>query len=249
MKTEMKKVKLQVEGMTCANCAAGIKKHLTNKGLEDVNVNFSTGEASCNISNNQSEKEVENSIKELGYTIISPNKDTNKGLSKVEKYFYFTLFFTLPLFSHMFLGKENILQNPLIQFFLCFPVYLVGLLYFGKSAWGSLKSGIPNMDVLIFIGSSAAFIYSIYGWLLFGGTPEMHQYLFFETTATIITLVLLGNVLEHKSVQKTTTAIGDLSAIQQVIAKKEIEGKIIEITYEEIKVNDILIINTRFWPF
>ena len=63
------------------------------------------------------------------------------------------------------------------------------------------------MDVLIFIGSSAAFFYSIYGWVIFGETLEVYNYLFFETAATIITLVLLGNVLEHKSVQKTTTAI------------------------------------------
>ena len=237
-----KKIKIQVEGMSCANCAAGIKKHLEGKGLENVNVNFSTGEASCNIENNQSEKEVAKIIKELGYTVITNSK--KDGLSKVEKYFYFTLFFTLPLFSHMFVGKESFLHQPLIQFLLCLPVYVVGLLYFGKSAWSSLKTGVPNMDVLIFIGSSAAFFYSIYGWILFGGTHEAHNYLFFETSATIITLVLLGNVLEHKSIQKTTTAIGDLSAIQEVIAKKETPGKIEEIPFDEIQLNDILIINT-----
>ena len=237
-----KKIKIQVEGMTCANCAAGIKKHLEGKGLENVNVNFSTGEASCNIENNQSEKEVAKIIKELGYTVITNSK--KDGLSKVEKYFYFTLFFTLPLFSHMFVGKESVLHQPLIQFLLCLPVYVVGLLYFGRSAWSSLKTGVPNMDVLIFIGSSAAFFYSIYGWILFGGTHEAHNYLFFETSATIITLVLLGNVLEHKSVQKTTSAIGDLSAIQEVIAKKETPGKIEEIPFDEIQLNDILIINT-----
>ena len=237
-----KKIKIQVEGMSCANCAAGIKKHLEAKGLENVNVNFSTGEASCNIENTQSEKEVAKFIKELGYTVITNSK--KDGLSKVEKYFYFTLFFTLPLFSHMFVGKESVLHQPLIQFLLCLPVYVVGLLYFGKSAWSSLKTGVPNMDVLIFIGSSAAFFYSIYGWILFGGTHEVHNYLFFETSATIITLVLLGNVLEHKSVQKTTSAIGDLSAIQEVIAKKETPGKIEEIPFDEIQLNDILIINT-----
>ena len=63
------------------------------------------------------------------------------------------------------------------------------------------------MYVLIFIGSSAAFIYSIFGWIIFGESTETHNYLFFETSATIITLVLLGNVIENKSVQKTTTAI------------------------------------------
>ena len=99
------------------------------------------------------------------------------------------------------------------------------------------------MDVLIFTGSSAAFFYSIYGCLINYGTDKVHQYLFFETTATIITLVLLGNLLEHRSVKKTTTAISDLSAIQKVVAKKEVDKKIVEVNYEEIKVNDILIIN------
>ena len=244
MKIETKKLQIQVEGMSCANCAAGIKKHLENSGLKDVNVNFSTGEASWENDNNQDENDVAKTITSLGYKIKLSSKKEKKGLSKVEKYFCFTLIFTLPLFSHMFLPKDSIIQNPLLQFILCLPVYIIGISYFGKSAWGSIKIGIPNMDVLIFTGSSAAFFYSIYGWLINYGTPAVHNYLFFETSATIITLVLLGNVLEHKSVKKTTTAIRDLTAIQKVIAKKEIEGEIIEINFEDIKVNDILVINS-----
>ena len=244
MKIETKKLKLEVEGMTCANCAAGIKKHLENKGLQDVNVNFSTGEASWENDKNQDKNDVAKTITSLGYKIKSSSKEEEKGLSKVEKHFYFTLIFTLPLFSHMFFPNGSIIQNPLLQFILCLPVYIIGVSYFGKSAWGSIKTGVPNMDVLIFTGSSAAFFYSIYGWLINYGTPAVHHYLFFETSATIITLVLLGNVLEHKSVKKTTTAIGDLTAIQKVIAKKEIEGKITEVNFEDIRVNDILVINS-----
>ncbi len=238
-------IKLSVKGMTCSNCAAGIKTHLEKQGLSNVHVNFIAEEVSCDVEGNQSSIEVEKIIKKLGYDIVSKKKDRKENLSKkTEKYFYFTVIFTLPLFCHMFVGEENILHNPLIQCLLCLPVYIIGLLHFGRSAWISLKSGVPNMDVLIFIGSSAAFIYSMYGWALFGGTPDMHNYLFFETTATIITLVLLGNVLEHKSVQKTTTAIRDLAAIQKVTAKREINEKLEEIPFENIQLNDILIINT-----
>ena len=240
MKNDIKKIKIQVEGMSCTNCAAGIKKHLINKGLEDVNVNFSTGEASCNIDTLHNQNDIENIIQKLGYSIIKPNKEIKKRISKVERYFYSTLFFTLPLFSHMFFPEGSFIQNPILQFFLCLPVYLIGVAYFGKSAWSSLKTGIPNMDVLIFIGSSAAFFYSIYGSFLL----DSHDYLFFETTATIITLVLLGNVLEHKSVQKTTTAIGDLSSIQEVVAKIEVNGIIKEVNFDNIKVGDILIVNS-----
>jgi len=244
MEKDQKKIRILVEGMTCANCAAGIKKHLINKGLQGVNVNFSTGETNCIINKNQTKKQVEKIIQKLGYSVLTTNKDDEKSLSKVEKYFYFTLFFTLPLFSHMFFPKGSFIQDPLLQFFLCLPVYFIGIIYFGKSAWNSIKSTVPNMDVLIFTGSSAAFFYSTYAWLINYGTTGAHHYLFFETSATIITLVLLGNVLEQKSVKKTTTAIEDLSAIQQVIAKKDINGKIKEINYGEIKENDILIINT-----
>jgi len=99
------------------------------------------------------------------------------------------------------------------------------------------------MDVLIFIGSSAAFFYSLYGWWYFTGTNEAYNYLFFETSATIITLVLLGNVLEHRSVKQTTTALKDLSEIQNITAKKIENDKIIKIKFEEIKIGDILVIN------
>jgi Cu+-exporting ATPase len=100
------------------------------------------------------------------------------------------------------------------------------------------------MDVLIFIGSSAAFFYSIYGWWFYYGTIKVNDFLFFETTATIITLVLLGNVMEKKAVKQTTTAIKELSDIQNIIAKK-IEGeKIIEVKFQDIKLGDILIINS-----
>ena len=240
MKNDIKKIKIQVEGMSCTNCAAGIKKHLINKGLGDVNVNFSTGEASCNIDTLHNQNDIENIIQKLGYSIIKPNKEIKKRISKVERYFYSTLIFTLPLFSHMFFPEGSFIQNPILQFFLCLPVYIIGVAYFGKSAWSSLKTGIPNMDVLIFIGSSAAFFYSIYGSFLL----DSQDYLFFETTATIITLVLLGNVLEHKSVQKTTTAIGDLSSIQEVVAKIEVNGIIKEVNFDNIEVGDILIVNS-----
>jgi Cu+-exporting ATPase len=143
----------------------------------------------------------------------------------------------------MFLPKENFLQNAFVQFFLCLPVFFVGVWHFGKSAYSSLKTGLPNMDVLILIGSSAAFFYSIYGWVLFYGTEQSHHYLFFETTATIITLVLLGNVLEHRSVKQTTTAIRELSEIKTGLAKREVNGEIEETAFDEIKVNDILIVN------
>ncbi|MDG2139470.1 MAG: cation-translocating P-type ATPase [Flavobacteriales bacterium] len=238
----VKDITLQVEGMTCNNCAIGLKKHLEDNSINNVSVDFSLGEVNCSANHNTKD-EIISIIEEIGYKVKNPDQKEKK-YSKVEILFCISLIFTIPLFSHMFLGHDNILYDPLVQLILCLPVYFIGIIYFGKSAFGSLKIGVPNMDVLIFIGSSAAFFYSIYGWWLFYGTNQVNDYLFFETSATIITLVLLGNVLEHRSVKQTTTALKELSNIQKITAKKIENEKIIEIKFEEIKQGDILIINS-----
>ncbi len=239
-KTKNKKT-LLVEGMSCSNCALGIQKHLISKGFEDVNVSFSTGEVSYS-STIYSEDKVSKIIKKLGYRITGENKKSKYTLQ--EKLFLFTLLFTIPLLVHMFLPEESFLHIPLIQFLLCTPVYIVGVWYFGKSAWYSIISKSLNMDVLITIGSSAAYLYSTYGWYLYDGTELTQKFLFFETSATIITLVLLGNVLEHRSVKQTTTSIKELSKIQNTIAKIDRNGEILIVDFNKIKVGDILIINS-----
>ncbi|UPT67352.1 MAG: heavy metal translocating P-type ATPase [Sphingobacteriales bacterium JAD_PAG50586_3] len=123
----------------------------------------------------------------------------------------------------------------------------MGILHFGRSAWGSLKAGVPNMDVLIFIGFTAAFSYSIWGTLAFD-IHTVHNYLFYETAASIITLVLLGNVLEHRATMQTATAVKELGQIQNTIARKVtfVNGveTLVEVPNSEIYVGDILQVNT-----
>ena len=243
MKKIGEKITLHVEGMTCNNCANGIKVHLEKNLIDNVNVNFSLSEVSFSENNTSDKKHIISLVEEIGYKVKKKKSKENR-FSKVDVLFLISLFFTIPLFSHMFLDHSNILHDPIIQLVLCLPVYFIGLIYFGKSAFNSLKTGVPNMDVLIFIGSSAAFFYSLYGWWLFYGTIEVHNYMFFETSATIITLVLLGNVLEHRSVKQTTTALKDLSKIKNTIAKKVFDDKIVDIKFEDIIKGDILIINS-----
>ena len=244
-------ITLQVEGMDCANCALGITKNLQKKGLENVYVDFATGEATFLLEDKDKLQTIIDGINGLGYKVVdSKYLEENAGkMSSLDKRFYFTLPFTILLFfSHMIFPHDFILNQPYIQLLLCIPVFIIGILQFGKSAWGSLKTGVPNMDVLIFIGSSAAFFYSLAGMYMYHGTHEVHNYLFFETTTTIISLVLLGNVLEHRSVKQTTTAIQELSAIQVTKAKivslemgKEV---VTEIDYKNIVIGSILQVNT-----
>jgi Cu+-exporting ATPase len=245
MRKKNKQEFLKIEGMTCGNCALGIKKHLDKNGVQNVSVNFASAEASFTTTQQHNFDNVKELIQALGFNVKEiSNQDSVPKYSALEKKFFFTLFFTIPLFSHMFLPKESILHNALLQFVLCLPVFFVGCIHFGKSAYLSLKSALPNMDVLILMGSSAAFFYSIYGWLFYNGAEQVHNFLFFETTATIITLVLLGNVLEDRSVRQTTTAIRELSAIKKGIAKKEVNNLIEEVSFDMIKVDDVLIVNS-----
>lgn len=233
-------ITLQVEGMDCANCALGITRKLTKAGHEDVHVDFATGEASLVMQENATLPEVIRDIESLGYKVVG--KDQKKGFSfGIEQKFWFSLIFTVPLFfGHMFFPHDSWIAQPMTQLILCIPVFALGFWFFGKSAWGSLKAGVPNMDVLIFIGSVASFGYSVAGMYMAKDPMMVHQYMFFETTATIISLVLLGNLLEHISVKKTTSAINELSSLQPEKAKRIImrDGKE---SFEEIPVSQLLI--------
>lgn len=122
----------------------------------------------------------------------------------------------------------------------------IGITHFGKSAYHSTRVGAPNMDVLIFLGSISAFVYSVWGSIAFEGKPEQTQYLFFETAATIITLVLLGNLIEKRAVKRTTSAIEELNKLQPAKVKKVVNNLVNRMTethltdLKNIKVGDVI---------
>lgn len=242
--TEQKQ--LIVEGMTCSNCAMGVTKRLEKRGLKNVDVNFSTGEVRYAADTDIEDEVVVSDIRSLGYRVADENEMmSTQRFWTIERKFYISLFFSIPLFSHMFIFW-HVLHNPLVQLALCIPVFVLGFIHFGKSGLGSLRSGVPNMDVLIFVGSTAAFCYSLFGVYMHWGTDNASNYLFFETTATIITLVFLGNLIEHRSVKQTTSSIRELSALQVDRATKvvTVEGEEVfeEMDAKDIKVGDVLLV-------
>ncbi|HRH64336.1 MAG TPA: cation-translocating P-type ATPase [Bacteroidia bacterium] len=238
--SEIKKITLEVEGMTCSNCAATVTKALQKKGLHDVKVSFIEKEVSFELTPSNTLDDITSSIGKLGYTVVQTKKDSNElpHFSSLELKFYFSLLFTLPLFLSMWL-PFHWLHNPLVQLILCTPVFILGMRHFGKSAWGSVRMKNPNMDVLICIGSIASFVYSLAGMYLYSGSAQIHNFLFFETTATIITLVLLGNLIEDKSVKQTGSAIRELVAMRPQKATIVIQENGIE-QLKEVNVADLL---------
>lgn len=234
-------VELKIEGMDCAQCAIGISRFLEKKGLDDVYVDFQTGEAQFVINNESTSlDEIKKGIQKLGYTV---KKDVSNRLTDASIKLWVSLFFTTPLLLFHVLMALGIhypfMHNIWISFFLAAPAICIGILHFGNSAYQSLKLGIPNMDVLIFTGGAAATIYSGIGLI------KIDQNLnFFETAAGIFTLVLLGNWLEKKAVNQTTSAIKDLSNLQKVTARRQnAEGSIEDIESSQINLKDLLLVS------
>lgn len=248
-KIAVKKVELVVEGMNCANCALGIRKQLDKMGLDGVSVNFASGDVVFDSKDEDDIIRAKEKISSMGYQVVADLSEAEvpvrKGLSSIEKKFWFSLVFTVPLLLAMFL-PFHLLHNGWFQLSLTLPVFIPGLIHFGRSAWGSLRAGVPNMDVLIVIGSTASFIYSCIGLFLGLG----HNYMFFETSASIFTLIFLGNMIEHKAVKRTTSAIDDLVKMQHVTAHKvdtDVQSggeKITDIESVRIRRNDVLLVHT-----
>jgi len=233
-------IELNVTGMHCNNCALSIHKLLEKKGLQNILVDFAGEEVKFSNNTAADLPGIIKDIEGLGFKVVDdPALQVTPFYEKVENKFVFCAILTVPLLLHMVL-PWHFLHEPIVQLLLCLPVFLVGCFHFGKSAFNSIRGGVPNMDVLIFVGSSAAFIYSLVGTIENLG----EHYQFYETCATIITLVLLGNVLEKRSVTQTTSAVKDLVKIQQVNANLLVNGSIEVISAKEVRPGDTLLVNT-----
>lgn len=232
-------VELNVTGMHCNNCAMSIHKLLEKKGLQNVLVSFASEEVKFSNNGNVALPQIIKDIEGLGFKVVDEdNIQPVPFYEKVENKFIFCAIFTAPLLLHM-VFPWHFLHNQIIQLILCLPVFIVGCLHFGKSAINSLKNGVPNMDVLIFVGSTSAFVYSLIGTIQNLG----EHYLFYETCATIITLVLLGNVFEKRSVSQTTSAVKNLMKFQQVNANRVINGAVEVVSAKDIVSGDTLLVN------
>ena len=235
--------------MTCANCALTIRKYLENQGQKNVKVNPIDGDVSFDIVEAQPKETLIKGIQSLGYSVshdgISDTPANKPLLHNHLRRFLFCLPFTAVLMLHMLDRWVHFhwLMNPWLQLALCLPVYIVGMGFFGRSAIKSLRNGIPNMNVLVALGATAAFVYSLIGTLMSWG----NEYLFYETAATIITLVFFGNYLEDASVESTQKALKILTKSQKVMANMiafdgDHHEHIFPIENTQLKVGDLVLI-------
>ncbi|MEI9945637.1 MAG: cation-translocating P-type ATPase [Chitinophagaceae bacterium] len=246
----MENIQWTVEGMDCNTCAINIHKYLEKKGMKNVKVNFATGDVSFDANGNITTADLSKGIESLGYHVASEQQAAavkkQSFLSTHLQRFWFCLPFTLVLMLHMLPGVHiHWLMDPWVQLALTVPVYIVGMSFFGKSAWKSIRNGMPNMNVLIAVGATASFFYSLYGTL----TGQAADYMFYETTATIITLVFLGNYLEDASVNSTQRALKKLVKSQKVMANMiafdgEHKEQIFPVENTQLHVGDLILIKS-----
>jgi len=217
----MEKIQWKVEGMDCSNCALTIHKYLEKQGGKNVKVNFANGDVIFDINGTATEDKIAKGISDLGYKVVHETLAHDHGLEKRKLFsshlqrFLFCLPFTGVLMLNMLPGLHlHWLMNPWIQLAITLPVYIVGMGFFGKSSIKSIRNGIPNMNVLIAVGATAAFVYSLYGTL----TGQAENYMFYETAAAVITLVFLGNFLEEETIKSTQRSLNALARSQKVMA-------------------------------
>ena len=212
-----KTIELNIEGMTCAACSARIEKVLNRMDGVEATVNLPLETARIAVPDDMEEQTILDKIKKVGYSATLKTAPHEQVQNRRMLYrFWIAALLSLPLLLSMVSHIPNspihlpFLMNPWLQLTLATPVQFVIGAPFYIGAYKSLRSGSANMDVLVALGTSAAYFYSIAEMLIHPAMPN----LYFETSAVLITLVLLGKVLEDRAKQQTTGAIKSLLSLQ-----------------------------------
>lgn len=226
--------------------------------MQNVKVNPITGEVEFDKNGEPNFGKLRSGIEGLGYSVKddAPVPATKKRLFKNHKQrFLFCLIFTLPLMLvHMvhdwfridwLAEASHWMMNPWVQLALTIPVFIVGMDFFGRSAIKSIRNGMPNMNVLIAIGATSAFVYSLAGTLFNLGS----DFLFYETAAAIITLVFLGNYLEDETIVSTQRALNSLAKTQKVMANMiafddQHQEQIFPVENSQLRSGDLILIKS-----
>ena len=263
MNTTFKEIDLPITGMTCANCAATIDRVLRRKnGVEDVNVNYANENAHVQYNPSLlSEDDIFSLIINAGYGIAaidSPDLSKDESIDVARRNeiknqsrkFWIGVAFTLPLFVFSMARDFDLLGQwayqwwaPWLMLLLATPVqFYVGSDYYVQG-YKSLRNRSANMDVLVAMGSSVAYFFSLIVIIfLTNGITTLGNHVYFETSAMIITLIKLGKLLEIRAKGKTGTALKKLIGLQAKTAHLYKADGIYDIPIEKVKVGDQLLV-------
>lgn len=235
----MKKITLGIEGMTCSACSNGLEKYLLKQsGIIDVVVNLVIGQATISYEDNLEICEIEEYIKDAGFWSLGEvnDKDFIKNTYKDKNDLIIIFILMIVIYFIKILDKYYLLISLLLTIIV---LYLSRDIL--KSGIKNLKHKIPNMDSLVTISVLCSFIYSIYNFIIYIlGSSNVNVY--FDTVSMVIFFIKLGRYIEGNSKNKTISAIKDLVKITPEKALLKVDNTEIEITIDEVKANDILIV-------
>ncbi len=258
----MKKETVGITGMSCASCSARIERGLKEEdAVKSVVVNLALDNAVVEYDETRfSQKDIFDKITHLGYGVIEKKEETpgtsqdedqekeqrSKEIKKMKITFILSALLSAPLFLAMLSVLLNIslplLHRPWFQLALATPVQFVIGWRFYRNAYHSLKAGSPGMDLLVAMGTGAAYFFSIYNGFFKSIPAGSHPELYFEASAIIITLVLLGKYLEVKAKGKTSEAIKKLMGLKPKMARVLRHNQTIDIPIEDVVVNDVILV-------
>ncbi len=260
--SEPKQITLDLLGMTCTNCSNTIQRQLNKvEGVQQATVNFASEKASVTYAPDMvGRDDLVAVVRKAGFDVIEvavgeDAKDAETAARDAEtrhqwKRLVVGILFTLPLFLMSMVRDFGLLgdwsQETWVNwlfFALATPVqFYVGWDYY-VGAYKSLRNGSANMDVLVAMGSSVAYFYSVAVlFALTAGSSALGMHVYFETSAMIITLIVIGKLLEARAKGHTSEAIKKLIGMQARTARVVRDGEQVDIPVEEVVVGDVVIV-------
>ncbi|PRX11259.1 UNVERIFIED_ORG: Cu+-exporting ATPase [Martelella mediterranea] len=258
-------IKIGVGGMTCASCVASVERALSRvPGVLEAKVNLATEQATVAVDKATTLSTVEAAIEKAGYEprrlgaetgALSTQEDAREKERAALKRDLLTAFvFTLPLFilemgSHFIPAFGTALTSAVGVYPLhVFYFVLATIVQFGpgrrfyRHGIASFRRLSPDMNALVMLGSTAAWGYSTFATFLPQIFPEGAAQVYFESSAVIITLILLGRFLEAKAKGRTSAAITHLLGLQPKTARVERDGEQVDVPIEELKLGDVVVV-------
>lgn len=252
------KTELKIQGMTCAACSARVERGLNKMdGILEANVNLALEKANIvYVPGLVSVAEIKKKIEEIGYSVLDLDAEGDgdkelearqKEIRKQRNRFIFSAVLSLPLLSMMFIewfGLQEVaphfLMDPIFQLILATPVQFGVGSYFYIDSFKALRGGSANMSVLVALGTSAAYFYSVMATFFPDLIGSTHVY--YESAAVIITLVILGKLLEARAKGKTSEAIKKLMGLQPKTARVIRNDRELDLPIDEVVVGDIIVV-------
>ncbi len=246
----VEKIELRVGGMSCAACSARVEKSLSRMpGVKRAGVNLATEIATIEyFPTRTSVDELIQTVQHTGYDAEPLIRDVREDATEPDelkgrpRMLIFAAVFSLPFVAMMIaeligLPVPHWLMSPPVQLLLATPVQFIAGFTFYRGAYFALRNGSANMDVLVSLGTSAAYFYSLIASIL---TP--HASLYFEASAVLITLVLLGKYLETLAKGRTSEAIKKLMGLRPRTARVIRDGQEMDIPTEQVVVGDLVLV-------